>query len=96
MFIKYLFKYIDICFLILVLILDYKDIISYIDGSKAFNIFDLIFNLWCLLLIVVIYRHFANKEIKNYVLAALGFSSFKSPEYLDVEIKKTNQPKKCK
>lgn len=70
---KYFLNYIDIFLFIILLIFDFKDIIAYINGSQEFNIFDLLFNFWFLLLIVVIYRHLFNKEIKNYILTVLGF-----------------------
>lgn len=55
-------KHIDIVLFIILLMSDMENIINYIFGKDTNSIFSLIFNLWFLLLVVIIFRYFIFKD----------------------------------
>ncbi len=75
MFYKYFIRYIDIVLFWILLIYDFENIIAFFDASKESRFFDLIFNMWFILLVFIIYRRSRNQEFLNSILYDLGLKS---------------------
>jgi hypothetical protein len=63
-------KYLDLILFFIFLINDFENIILYLSGSDKVVFFDLIFNLWFALFIVIIFRYFIfkDKPIKKIII----------------------------
>ncbi len=77
---KVLFRNIDVVLFCLLLFYDFEAIIAIFDASKPFKILDIVFNIWFVLLIVIIYRRLMGKEFLDSILYDLGFKSKKKDD----------------
>lgn len=67
-----IYKYFDIVLFWILLFYDFNDIKDFFNSNKHFDIFDLAFNMWFILLIFIICRRIRNKNLIDSILDFLG------------------------
>jgi len=71
MFYKKLLKNLDIVLLWILLFYQFDDFVAIFNSSKNFSIFDSVFNIWFVILILLIYRLVRGENLINIILDEL-------------------------